>query len=139
MLENDGWFPDIAIRDFRLRRQIDDTHADERLIDVLQAALAQVNTELTDYQCQHVNNYPSLAAVPSAQLGGCSTKVLAYTRAVYSTAQAILNHRFWTVSDTTGKAPNRDSLTDSADEYQRERWEALQLLRGEPRTLTGAL
>lgn len=140
VLENDGWFPAVAVRDFRLRRQIDDTHASERLIDVLQAAMMQINAELTDYACKQVLlGYDTLLAVPSPQLGGCSTKVLAYHRAVYSTAQAMLNHRYWAVADTTGNAPSRESLEASADDYQRERWEALQLLRGEPRTLTGAL
>lgn len=144
ILANDGWFPNISLRDFRLRRQIDDSHADERLIDVLQAAMAQVNAELENWQCSHALLYADLLSVPSAQLGECSTKVLAYHRAVYSTAQALLNHRYWAVSDSVGKlqaniASNRDSLIESADEYQRERWEALQQLRGEPRTLTGAL
>jgi hypothetical protein len=143
-LQNDGWFPDVSLRDFRLRRQIDDSHADERLIDVLQQAMAQVNDELENWQCSHALLYSDLHKVPSAQLGGCSTKVLAYHRAVYSTAQAILNHRYWAVADSVGKlkaniSSNRDSLIESADEYQRERWEALQQLRGEPRTLTGAL
>ena len=139
VLANDGWFPNISLRDFRLRRQIDDSHADERLIDVLQAAMAQVNAELENWQCSHALLYADLQSVPSVQLGGCSTKVLAYHRAVYSTAQALLNHRYWAVADSTGKAQSLESRTDSADEYQRERWEALQQLRGEPRTLTGVL
>ncbi len=135
-LGNDGWFPDIEVRDFRLRRQIADNHATERLVDVLQLAMAQINSEL---QCQHWLGYDSLAAMPSPELGGCSTKVLHYRTAVYSTAQAILNHRYWAVADTTGKAQSLESLTESADEYQRERWNALQDLRGESRTLSGAL
>jgi hypothetical protein len=138
-IANDGWFPDIDMRDFRLRRQISDSHAAERLADVLQLAMAQVNTELQNWQCQHGQRYDSLAAMPSPELGGCSTKVLHYRTAVYSTAQAILNHRYWAVADTTGKAQSLESLTESADEYQRERWNALQDLRGESRTLSGAL
>lgn len=140
LLANDGWFPDVSLRDFRLRRQLDDSaHADERLLDVLQQAMAQINEELAEWQCAHALRYASLADVPSPQLGGCSTKVLAYHRAVYSTAQAILNRRYWASADSTAKAQDMDALAESADEHQRERWEALQLLRGEPRTLTGAL
>lgn len=139
MIPNDGWFPDVSPRDFRLRRQLDDSHALERIVDVLQLAMARVNTELENWQCSHALLYASLHDVPSPQLGGCSTKVIHYYTAVYSTAQALLNYRFWAVADTTGKAFDRESLAESADELQRERFEALQNLRGEPRTLTGAL
>ena len=144
-LANDGWFPDISLKDFRTRRQIDDNHASERLIDVLQWAMGQVNKELKEWHCQQVRKgYESLVQVPSALLGQCSTKVLDYLCAVYSTAQARLNHRYWAVADTVGRTvgaqgASTEALNESSDEYQRERWEALQSLRDLPRTITGAL
>lgn len=139
MLANDGWFPDIYVRDFRLCQQIDDSHATERLVNVLTLAMARINAELEPWRCEHAKQYDSLADVPSPKLGECSTKTIHYRTAVYCTAHSLLNHRYWAIADTTGKAPDRESIANAADELHRERWEALQALRGEPRTLSGAL
>lgn len=140
VLTNDGFFPDVSLTEFRARRMIDDTHATERLVDALQAAMMQVNAELSSFAEKYMAvGFKSLAQIPAPKLGSSNTKILAYLRAVFSTAQAMLNQRYWAVSDTVGKKLDAAALAESADEYQRERWEALQLLRGEPRTLSGAL
>lgn len=142
VIVNNGWFPDVVVRDFRQRRQIDDTHATERVIDVLQSAITQINDELASYtEAQIKLGFKALEDIPAMKLGSSNTKVLSYFRAVYSTAQAMLNYRYWAVADTVGKnhSNNTGLLSESADEYQRERWESLQLLRGEKRTITGTL
>ena len=139
---NELFYPVIDINDFRARRQLDDSHSTDRVVDALQQAIAQVNSELAEWSCAQVKRgYDTLQSVPGAQLGSCNTNILAYNRAVYSTAQAILNRRWWEVSNTTVSAnqATRDSLANACDDLERERWEALQQIRGEPRTLTGAL
>lgn len=140
LLANDGWFPDIDLADFRAVRQIDDTHAHQRVVDVMRQAMSQVNHELAVWKAQHLSaGVADLATVASQQLGGKSTKVMAYCRAVYSTAQAILNHRYWGMADTVGKPIYREALASAADEYNRERWEAVQEITEQPRTLSGAI
>lgn len=140
LLANDGWFPDIDLADFRTVRQIDDTHSQPRVVDVMRQAMAQVNHELAIWKAQQLcAGVADLATVTSPKLGDKSTKVMAYCRAVYSTAQAILNHRYWGMADTVGKPIYREALASAADEYHRERWEAIQEITDQPRTLTGAI
>ncbi len=139
VLENDEFWPDIPVINFRQTRQIDDTHSAERVRDCLVTAMCKVNEELKQWVCHQVIRYDSLEDIPCSIVDGVSIKVRDYYTAVYATAQAILNHREWAVADTTAHGNHHDALIESADEYQRERWEALQRLRDEPRTLTGAL
>lgn len=139
-ITNDGWFPDIDLADFRTLRQIDDTHSQPRVVEVMRQAMAQVNRELSVWKARHLSaGVADLSAVASPMLGDDSTKVMAYRRAVYSAAQAILNHRYWGMADTVGKPIYREALASAADEYNRERWEAIQEITDQPRTLTGAI
>lgn len=140
-IQNDGWFPPVSPGKFRSIRQFDNTHASEAVIDALTLAMHSVNDDAREWKIANQEaGYTSLSEFDDAE-----AKAFYYQTAVFSTAVAILNHRNWAVADSAGKnstAANtawRESLIESADEYQRERWEALQLLRGEPRTISGAL
>ena len=142
---NDGWYPDIDLSLLRRIHQIDDSVANERLQHAITKSIISVNAELTDWQCEKVKaGYNSLYAVPTSELGALKSNEFLYMNAIYATTLAILNYRYWAVADTVGttlgaQQASTAALIESADEYQRERWESLQLLRGEPRTLTGAL
>ncbi len=145
IVTNDGWYPDVDLSLLRRIHQIDDSVANERLQHAVTKAVISVNAELTEWQCDKVKSgYDSLADVPTPELGTLKSTEFLYLNAVYATTLAILNYRYWAVADTVGKTlgaqqASTAALSESADEYQRERWESLQLLRGEPRTLTGAL
>lgn len=137
------WYPDVDLSLLRRVQQIDDSVANERLQHAVTKAIISVNAELSDWQCDKVKSgYYSFLDIPTQSLGQSKNTEFLYMNAVYATTLAILNYRYWAVADTVGKtigAQQTAALVESADEYQRERWESLQLLRGEPRTLTGAL
>lgn len=89
VIENDGWFPDIALVDMRDAMRLDGTVTDARLMQAVVDAILHVNRELADWQGkQATGGIAALADVPATRINRESRLLAQYRRAVYSTAKA---------------------------------------------------
>lgn len=130
VIANDGWFPEIDPAKARAVLRLDGTVTPARLREALVAAMAGINSELANYRmAQQAQGHASLAAVPSHSLGGESTQVMLYRRAVHNCAKADLIERYRDF-DTTGAGDKRaDPLEESVCDLRRNvRWAVSDIL-----------
>jgi len=144
IIENDGWWPDIAREQLRRDIRLDGTVTPERLHLAIEAAMWEVNAELQPWQdSQIAAGYPVLEAVPSRQLGGDSIKARQYRRAIYSHVQAQLAETYRDM-DTLPAGMGKEQRVLSAlalrvEGFQQQlRW-ALADLQDKPRTIVELL
>ncbi|WP_207003869.1 head completion/stabilization protein [Trinickia mobilis] len=128
---NDGWFPDIDLTDLRDAMRLDGTVTQERLRLAAVDAIASVNNELRAWQsAQRAAGRAALASVPAPQLGGVSTHVLRYRRAVYNLTRADLTEQYRAYDATRSGGQHAEDLEATICESRRNvRW-ALNDLRG---------
>lgn len=146
VLDNESFYPSISVRDFQTRFSVDNSFELDRQIHCLQLAISRTNNELTEWSCEQVRQgFNTLEDVPSPQQGNCSEKVMHYHNAVYVHAMSLLTRRYMAAADSTGKAAKPDTinggllLEHTADDYERQRWESLQMVMGEETSLSGAI
>lgn len=90
VIDNEPFYPPIKTADVRAIARLDGTTTAEQLRGALLAACLHVNDELRAWQTeQQAQGIATLAAVPAPHIGGQSTRVHAYLRAV---AHAALAH-----------------------------------------------
>jgi hypothetical protein len=132
---NDGWFPDIDLNELRETMRLDGTVTHERLRPATLDAMASINAELGAWQAeQRAAGHADLASVPAQQLGGISTHVLRYRRAIYNQTRADLTEQYRAYDATKSGAQHAEDLEATIGESRRNvRW-ALNDLRGIPRT-----
>ncbi len=133
VLENDGFFPDIALADFQKFHQVNDDYSLDHRIDCLNDAMLHLNGELRDAQCDWVRNgYPDLDSVPQGYIGDSPEKVAAYRRAVYCFALMLMAERFRS-TDTTQHGSNKAFNPEgSADTWQRHYNRHVYAVLGQP-------
>ncbi len=124
VIENDGWFPDIEPAELRKAARFDGTVTPERLSKAILFAVSSVNAELADWQATQISaGLESLADVPAPSLGGLSTKVALYTRAVYAAAQADLVERYRDYDTTGAGGKQADAMDPRIADLRRDiRW-----------------
>lgn len=134
-LTNDGWFPDIDLADLREAMRLDGTVTHERLRPATLDAMATVNAELGSWQAtQRTAGHADLASVPAPRLGGESTHVLRYRRAVYHLTRADLTEQYRAYDSTKTGGQKAEELEATIDESRRNaRW-AINGIRGIPRS-----
>ena len=111
VIENDGWFPDIALADMRDAMRLDGTVTDARLVQAVVDAILQVNRELADWQGKHAAaGVPALVDVPATRINRESRLLAQYRRAVYSTAKADLIERYRDYDTTASSASDKKSM-----------------------------
>ncbi|TKC83468.1 head completion/stabilization protein [Trinickia terrae] len=128
---NNGWFPDIDLNELRDAMRLDGTVTHDRLRLAAIDAIASINDELQAWQTgQRAAGHADLASVPAPELGGVSTHVLRYRRAVYNLARADLTEQYRTYDATKTGSQHADELEATICESRRNvRW-ALNDLRG---------
>ncbi|MFZ4876831.1 head completion/stabilization protein [Janthinobacterium sp. Mn2066] len=111
VIENDGWFPDIALADMRDAMRLDGTVTDARLVQAVVDAILQVNRELANWQSQHAQaGIAALVDVPATRINRESRLVAQYRRAVYSTAKADLIERYRDYDSTATSLSDKKTM-----------------------------
>lgn len=111
VIENDGWFPDIALVDMRDAMRLDGTVTDARLVIAVVDAILNVNRELAQWQGQHAQaGIAALAGVPATRINRESRLLAQYRRAVYSTAKADLIERYRDYDSTATSLTDKKSM-----------------------------
>ena len=111
VIENDGWFPDIALVDMREAMRLDGTVTDARLVLAVVDAILNVNRELAQWQGQHAQaGIAALADVPAARINRESRLLAQYRRAVYSAAKADLIERYRDYDSTATSVSDKKSM-----------------------------
>jgi hypothetical protein len=115
--------------------RLDGTVTHERLRPAALDAMASVNAELHEWQvAQRAAGHADLASLPTAQLGGESTYVLRYRRAVYHLARADVTEQYRAYDSTKSGGQKAEDLEATICESRRNaRW-ALNDIRGIPRS-----
>ncbi|WP_027818851.1 head completion/stabilization protein [Paraburkholderia bannensis] len=130
-LTNDGWFPDIGLVELREETRLDGTVTDTRLRSAALDAMASCNAELQTWQGgQLARGYADLASVPAPQLGGVSTHVLRYRRAIYNHVRADLTEQYRGLDTTKTGGQKAEALDETICEARRNVRIALADIRG---------
>jgi hypothetical protein len=134
-LTNDGWFPDIDLRDLREAMRLDGTVTYERLRPSALDAMLSINAELGSWQAAQVaTGYADLAGVPAPMLNGESAHVQRYRRAVYNLVRADLTEQYRGFDSTKTGGQKAEELEMTICESRRNmRW-AVNGIRGIPRS-----
>lgn len=135
IVRNDGWFPDIDLKDLREAMRLDGTVTLERLRLATVDAIASINDELRAWKAGRcAQAYADLASVPADQTDGVSAHVLRYRRAVYNLTRADLTEQYRAYDVTKTGANDTEVLEATICESRRNlRW-ALNDMLGVPRS-----
>jgi len=135
IVRNDGWFPDINLKDLREAMRLDGTVTLERLRLATVDAIASINDELRAWKAGRcAQGHADLASVPADQTDGVSAHVLRYRRAVYNLTRADLTEQYRAYDVTKTGANDTEVLEATICESRRNvRW-ALNDMRGVPRS-----
>ncbi|CAE6841553.1 hypothetical protein R69746_06947 [Paraburkholderia aspalathi] len=123
-LTNDGWFPDIDLDDLREAMRLDGTVTYERIRPSTLDAMGSINAELGTWQAAQIAaGHADLESVPAPQLGGVSTQVLRYRRAVYHLVRADLTEQYRAYDSTKSGGLKAEDLEHTIGESRRNaRW-----------------
>jgi hypothetical protein len=127
IIENDDWFPDIALPEMRDAMRLDGTVTNARLSQAVIEAMLQVNRELKAWQSEQITaGFKKLADVPASRINRESRLLAQYRRAVYSVAKADLIERYRDYDSTASSLGDKKSmewLNDApADQRRNAHW-----------------
>lgn len=135
-VDNDPWYPTIALSDLRDACRIDASVTPARMRAALIDTMLTVNGELSGFQIERqAQGHATLAAVPAGQIAGDSVLCHHYRRAIHAGVQAYLTEAYREIETTAlrdsrphGDKPG-DRISDKADEHRRAmRWAISDLL-----------
>lgn len=133
-IQNDEFFPNIVIADFRNASRLDGTVTIDRLKEALFEAIASVNDELKHFK--QSATHATLAEMPSLTVGNQSVLVYRYKRAVYCLAQANLYERYASYDTTNDGEKKMELLQESIEQIRRDARFAINDIIGRPRITT---
>lgn len=133
-IQNDEFFPDIEISEFRNASRLDGTVTLERVKDALFEAIASVNDELSGFRKN--THFSRLADMPSSTVGNQSILIYRYKRAVYCLAQANLYERYASYDTTKDGEKKMELLQESIDQIRRDARFAINDIIGRSRITT---
>ncbi|WP_145551655.1 head completion/stabilization protein [Yersinia mollaretii] len=121
LIKNEGFWPEIDLKQYREESRQDGTLTQPRVIEAALFAINEVNNRLTLWRLtQQQQGYLSLAEVPAEKLNEESTRIQLYRTAIFCLMQARLTDRFRGF-DTTGAGGKRaDSLEPTIDNLRRD-------------------
>jgi hypothetical protein len=132
-IENVAWFPSVDLAHMREAVRLTGTVTTARLRDAAIAAIDEVNRELANWRAEHeAAGVVSLAELPADKIGGES--VQRYRRAVYFIARADLTEKYLDFDSTKSGANDADELVTTIDADRRNARQAINDMRGVPRT-----
>lgn len=98
VLTNDGFWPDLNLKDFQRQRTIPADIDAGTVAQALLAAAGEVNNDLTRVAQQHqANGHTTASAVPGVSLDGKNLLCAQYQKAVFARAKADLIGEFATI------------------------------------------
>ena len=118
IVANDGWFPDIDLKDLRDAMRLDGTVTYTRLKQAVVAAILYVNAELQSWKNTSGDGYRNMESLPTAVIDTESILIISYKRAVYCMAKADLIERYRDY-DTTGEGNKKAEWLESSPDEQR--------------------
>jgi hypothetical protein len=134
-IENVAWFPSVDLAHMREAVRLTGTVTTARLRDAAIAAIDEVNRELANWRAEHeAAGVVSLAELPADKIGGESVQLARYRRAVYFLARADLTERYLDFDSTKSGANDADELVTTIDADRRNSRQAINDMRGVPRT-----
>lgn len=133
-VKNNGFYPDVDLNVFRSQKSQSGTVTDERLLEVAQSAVIEVNTRTIDAQRAYQSDgYSSLDDVPAEKINGESVKVNLYMQSVFSLIAAKLAEAFIGF-DATGKGEKDiEKQMQIAETHRRDLSYALNDFQNKPR------
>lgn len=135
-ITNNGFFPNISLAELRNAMRIDGTVTHERLRLATIEAINTVNRDLKNYrQTAQQQGINTLADSDDEQIGGESSLVLLYQRAVYCLATANLQERYRSFDSTREGHNKADELLDTAGDLRRDYHFAVRDILGEHRMI----
>ncbi|HHT7764245.1 head completion/stabilization protein [Pasteurella multocida] len=133
-IQNDEFFPNIVISEFRNASRLDGTVTIDRLKEALFESIASVNDELKEFRKK--STYATLAEMPSGMVGNQSVLVYRYKRAVYCLALANLYERYASYDTTNDGEKKMELLQESIDQIRRDARFAINDILGRRRITT---
>ncbi|HDR1113251.1 phage head protein [Pasteurella multocida] len=133
-IQNDEFFPNIVISEFRNASRLDGTVTIDRLKEALFEAVASVNDELNNFK--QSATHTTLAEMPSGRVGNQSVLVYRYKRAVYCLALANLYERYASYDTTNDGEKKMELLQESINQIRRDARFAINDILGRRRITT---
>lgn len=97
-LSNNGFWPDLNLKDFQAQRSLPPDIDAETLAQALLSAVMEVNAELEGVQAGHLaKGYLTAEAVPGVTMNGLNGLCAQYTKAVFARGKADLLGEFATI------------------------------------------
>lgn len=97
-LTNNGFWPDLNLRDFQAQRALPPDMEADTLAQALITAVMEVNAELVSVEVKHkTQGYAAAADVPGVTMAGVNGLCAQYTKAVFARAKADLLGEFATI------------------------------------------
>lgn len=113
-LENNGFWPDLNLKDFQSQRTIPADIDADTIAQALIVAVTEVNAELESVERQQrAKGYESAAAVPGVKMAGLNALCAQYTKAVFARAKADLLGEFATIGQRETH-PGQESMETRA-------------------------
>lgn len=103
-ITNDGFWPDLNLRDFQIQRQVPLDLNNDLLTDALLASVAEINLSLASVKSQLMaKGYQTANDVPGAKANGKNALCAQYKKALYARAKADLIGEYTSI---VSRAPN---------------------------------
>ncbi len=136
LLENNGFFPVISLRDFESRYQVDDSYQEDRRIDLLLQATREANRELQEKVCEWIQaGHFDLASVQTMGfVGNCDDLVAEYRNAVYACAAAKMNAVYRGTDTKEYAVPRAKAMEETAAHHHNQYRQSLLALLGSDAT-----
>lgn len=131
-ITNDGFFVDLNLLEFSEMYAVPKTIENTLLKTKLLNAIDDVNQTLDGFkQGSIAQGHATLAAVPSPQIDGQSTKVIQYKKAVYCQAMVELIQADINLARTADAENKATSAKSNFDFYREQKSRAIARLQGE--------
>jgi len=132
LIQNDGFFPDFTVADFRDATRLQDTVTDGRVLQALRTAMMDVNRELRPWQSERqAEGHAGLFLVPSVHYGDQSELMHWYLVAVFSRAKAQILEQYRDIDTADKQGSSRAAAFEGTREgYLREAREAIRNVLG---------
>lgn len=140
VLENDGFFCDMSLDDFRKSMNIGPDFDDPLALNRLTEAIFYTNDLLTAWKQDQLNaGFQTIEDIATPSTGGLIKEVFFYKQAVFTYARAQLIETRRDISTTDKGHDRADDLDATIADYYRKSHEAIQTILGKTRITVGLI